>query len=79
MKENIKESKEAATYVEASGSQEVEVADKGPIIQDIEAVDDDENIVYDLVEDADNDSDYKSDFDSEEEDATDIFEKISKY
>ena len=32
-----------------------------------------------LVEDADNDSDYKSDFDSEEEDATDIFEKISKY
>ena len=36
-------------------------------------------VEYDLVEDAEEDRDYKSDFDSEEEDSTDIFEKIAKY
>ena len=70
--ENIKHAKEAATVIEASISQEVEVE----MVQEIDAV---EDIEYDLVEDAEEDSDYKSNFDSEEEDSNDILDKIAKY
>ena len=70
--ENIKYAKEAATVIEASTSQEVEVE----MVQEMNAV---EDIEYDLVDDAEEDSDYKSDFDSEEEDSNDIFDKIAKY
>ena len=58
--ENIKHAKEAATVIEASTSQEVEV--EVEMVQEMDAV---EDIEYDLVEDAEEDSDYKSDFDSE--------------
>ena len=79
-KENIKDSKEVAVHDEAINAEvsgEAPVEDEVAMIQDEE--ENNENIEYELVENAEDDSDYNSDFDSEEEDMDEIFEKISKY
>ena len=82
-KDNVKESKEVAAQHEA-GSQEAgdlegKVEDEVEMIQDVEAAANDENIEYELVEDADDDSNYQSDYDSEDDNTNDVFNKIAEY
>ena len=49
------------------------------MIQDVEAAANDENIEYELVEDADDGSIYQSDYDSEDDNTNDVFNKIAEY